>query len=92
MTLVPSESPISEILLSILRLKGSGYPCGVLCGLAAELDQDSLNTLAARNTALLTAEGLSLITLTRLSTARGLQVPDSPVQVRWVERFAAHRD
>jgi hypothetical protein len=49
MTLVPSESPISEILLSILRLKSSGYPCGVLCGLAAELDQDSLERFGGKN-------------------------------------------
>jgi protein-tyrosine phosphatase len=40
--------------------------------------------------ALLTVEGFtSDDAFRRLSMARGLQVPDTPDQVRWVERFAA---
>ena len=40
--------------------------------------------------ALLTAEGLTPDdAFRRLTVARGLRVPDTPDQVRWVERFAA---
>lgn len=39
--------------------------------------------------ALLTAEGYTADdAFRRLTTARGLQVPDTPDQIRWVERFA----
>jgi Cyclin-dependent kinase inhibitor 3 (CDKN3) len=42
--------------------------------------------------ALLTAEGFALDdAFRRLTVARGLQVPDTADQVRWVERFAATR-
>jgi len=42
--------------------------------------------------ALLTAEGLTPgEAFRRLSKARGLQVPDTPDQIRWVERFAARQ-
>jgi protein-tyrosine phosphatase len=42
--------------------------------------------------ALLTAEGHTPDeAFRRLSKARGLQVPDTPDQIRWVERFAARQ-
>jgi hypothetical protein len=42
--------------------------------------------------ALLCAEGFTPAdAFRRISVARGLQVPDTPDQVRWVERFAASR-
>lgn len=43
--------------------------------------------------ALLTSEGLTPDdAFKRLTKARGLQVPDTPDQVRWVERFASARE
>jgi protein-tyrosine phosphatase len=42
--------------------------------------------------ALLTAEGYTPDdAFRRLTKARGLQVPDTPDQIRWVERFATHQ-
>lgn len=79
----PSSHREFERFLESLRSDlQAGRSIGVHC--RASIGRSSL-MLAA----LLTMEGYGAAdAFQRLSEARGLQVPDTPEQVRWVERFA----
>jgi protein-tyrosine phosphatase len=81
----PSTAAFAEFVKELQAQVHSGRSVAVHC--RASIGRSSL-LLAA----LLTAEGLTPDdAFKRLTSARGLQVPDTPDQVLWVERFAARQ-
>ena len=78
----PSTAAFVKFVEELRKEVHAGRSLAVHC--RASIGRSSL-LLAA----LLTAEGYSPHdAFRRLTTARGLQVPDTPDQIRWVERFA----
>ncbi len=81
----PSSASFSQFIEDLRADAHAGRSVAVHC--RASIGRSSL-LLAA----LLTAEGFGPDdAFRRLTVARGLQVPDTADQVRWVERFAATR-
>src|SRR5258707_12228476 len=82
----PSTAAFAEFVKELQAQVHAGRSVAVHC--RASIGGSSL-LLAAR----LTAEGLTPDdAFKRITTARGLQVPDTPDQVRWVDRFSGHHD
>ena len=82
----PSTAAFAKFVKELQAQVHAGRSVAVHC--RASIGRSSL-LLAA----LLTAEGLTPDdAFKRITTARGLQVPDTPDQVRWVERFSGHHD
>ena len=81
----PSTAAFAKFVEELRAEAHAGRSVAVHC--RASIGRSSL-LLAA----LLTAEGHTPDdAFRRLTTARGVQVPDTPDQIRWVERFAAHQ-
>jgi protein-tyrosine phosphatase len=81
----PSPAAFAEFVKELQAQVHAGRSVAVHC--RASIGRSSL-LLAS----LLTAEGLTPDdAFKRLTKARGLQVPDTPDQILWVERFAARQ-
>ncbi len=81
----PSTAAFAKFLKELQAQVHAGRSVAVHC--RASIGRSSL-LLAA----LLTAEGLTPDdAFKRLTSARGVQVPDTPDQILWVERFAARQ-
>jgi protein-tyrosine phosphatase len=82
----PSQASFANFVEELRAEVHAGRSVAVHC--RASIGRSSL-LLAA----LLTTEGFTPEeAFRRLTVARGIQVPDTPDQVRWVERFAAARN